>query len=81
VEGWVYFKCNQYITIEQSVRPKDYENYQACSLHRNDRALILCYEEQWKELKYVKSRKSVHEKEEDNLEILGKGTGGESVQM
>ena len=61
VEGWVYFKCNDYITIEQSVRPKDCANYEACYLHRNERVLVLCYKEQWKELKYIRSRKSIYE--------------------
>jgi hypothetical protein len=62
VEGWVYFKCEKYITIEMGVTPKDKENYEACSIHRNDRLMVLCYDSQWKELKYVKSRESRHEK-------------------
>lgn len=61
VEGWVYFKCNEYITIETSVWKKDTENYACCSLHRNDRVLVLCYRKQWNQLTYVKSRKSVYE--------------------
>ena len=61
VEGWVYFKDKEYITIEQSVRPKDNVNYKACSLHRNERVLVLCYSEQWKELIYVRSRESIYE--------------------
>jgi hypothetical protein len=61
VEGWVYFSHKEYITIEVDVRPKDLINYQACSLHRNDRLLVLCYSNQWKELKYVRSRESVYE--------------------
>ena len=36
VEGWVYFKGKEYVTIEVSVRPKNSENYQACHLHRNE---------------------------------------------
>ena len=71
VEGWVYFKCKEYITIEASVRPKDCENYEACSLHRNERLLVICYTNQWKELEYVKSRKSIDEKE-NNLALVGK---------
>lgn len=70
IEGWVYFKTTRYITIEISVRPKDDENYQACSLHKNLRVLVLCYSEQWKELKYVKSRESVNEKEERRLAFV-----------
>jgi hypothetical protein len=61
LEGWVYFKEKEYLTIEISVRPKDCDNYQACCLHRNERVLVLCYRNQWKELKYIKSRKSRYE--------------------
>jgi hypothetical protein len=56
VEGWVYFKDAEYITIEVSVRPKNKQNYQACSLHRNERLLVLCYSDQWNQLEYVKRR-------------------------
>jgi len=56
VEGWVYFKDTEYITIEVSVRPKNEQNYQACSLHRNERLLVLCYSDQWSQLEYVKRR-------------------------
>ena len=61
VEGWVYFKDKEYITIEELVRPKDDTNYQCCSIHRNDRLLVVCYSEQWKKLEYIKSRKSINE--------------------
>ena len=81
VEGWVYFKGQEYITIEVNVRPKTYENYAACDLHRNDRLLVLCYKSQWKELKYVKSRESVYEEKKNNVEMVGEGTGRESIQM
>lgn len=60
--GWVYFKCDQYITIETIVKEKDQENYLAAPIHANNRLLVLCYRNQWKELKYVKSRKSKYEK-------------------
>ena len=76
VEGWVYFKGQDYITIEMNVKPKTDENYDACSLHRNDRLLVLCYHNQWKDLTYIKSRESVYE----DVEIMGKGTGAESIQ-
>jgi hypothetical protein len=70
VEGWVYFKIGEYITIEIGVRPKDCLNFQACCLHRNERVLVVCYHSQWKELKYVKSRKSIYE-EENDLALVG----------
>lgn len=59
VEGWVYFKDTQYITIETQVWPKDPEDLPNGTYHRNDRILVLCYKEQWGELKYIKSRESV----------------------
>lgn len=59
IKGWVYFKCKEYITIEVAVRLKDQENYRACSLHQNERVLVLCYNQQWKELKYIRSRKTI----------------------
>ncbi len=60
-EGWVYFKCDDYITIETYVWEKDQEDYEHCPLHRMDRVLVLCYRNQWNELTYIKSRKSVYE--------------------
>ena len=63
VEGWVYYldKDGEYITIESMVRPKDDVNYSHCSLHRNERLLIICYRKQWKELEFIKSRKTIYE--------------------
>ena len=77
IEGWVYFKDTEYITIESWVQPKSEENYQACSIHRNNRLLILCYKEQWHELTYVKSRESVYEEEKRYVEMVGESTWGE----
>ena len=61
IEGWVYFKDVQYITIEASVRPKDDVNYEAAPFHANNRLLVICFKDQWKELTYIRSRESVHE--------------------
>lgn len=63
VEGWVYFKDNEYVTIEYVVRPKDEVNLECCPIHTKERLLVLCYAEQWKELEYVKTRKSKYEEE------------------
>ena len=71
VEGWVYFKCEEYITIEMLVRPKDCINYQDCCLHRNERLLVVCYHKQWEELTYVRSRKSMHEETKNPLALVG----------
>jgi hypothetical protein len=69
VEGWVYFKGEEYITIEHIVRPKDEVNLECCPIHRNERLLVICYAEQWKELKYIKSRQSIYEEEENCLAV------------
>jgi hypothetical protein len=61
IEGWVYFKHEEYITIETDVWEKSKEDYKFCPIHRNDRVLVLCYTYQWNELTYIKSRKSVYE--------------------
>ena len=61
LKGWIYFKCKEYITIEMNVKPKNDVNYKASSIHANDRLLVLCYQDQWKELNYIKSRESIHE--------------------
>jgi hypothetical protein len=78
IEGWVYFKDKKYITIEIGVKPKNEENYACCSIHRNDRLMILCYHDQWKELTYVKSRESVYEKEKVYVETVGESIRTES---
>ena len=52
VEGWVYFVDKDYITIEARVIPKDKDDLKNCELHKNNRLLVLCYKEQWNELKY-----------------------------
>lgn len=77
IEGWVYFKDKEYITIEASVQPKSEENYHACSIHQNNRLLVLCYNEQWKELIYIKTRESVYEEEKIYVEMVGESIGGE----
>ena len=59
IEGWIYFTSPGYVTIEMCVRPKNEENYECCTLHRNERLLVLCFKDQWKELQYVKSRSLV----------------------
>lgn len=69
VEGWIYFRDAEYITIEVSVKPKDKDNYRACVLHKNERVLVVCYKEDWKHLEYIKSRESVYEEEENCLEV------------
>ena len=57
--GWVYFKCEEYITIETSIKPKP-----PCAVsqsrHKYIHTLLLCPSQSWHELKYVKSREKQH---------------------
>ena len=70
-EGWVYFKAppveekkgfpthSRYITIETGVRDKPKEQLEDCkSFHKKVHTLLLCYEYQWKDLKFIKRRKT-----------------------
>jgi hypothetical protein len=56
-EGWVYFKSDEYITIETGVRPRPDAECEG-SLHKHIHTLLLCPHQFWGQLKYVKSRKS-----------------------
>jgi hypothetical protein len=57
-EGWVYFKCDQYITIEIGVKCKDEVNISDCPIHKKTHCLLLCFTENWGELDYVKNRRN-----------------------
>ena len=58
-EGWVYFYGEEYITIETGVKPRPDAECEG-SKHQFIHTLLLCHAPFWKELEYVKSRKSQH---------------------
>jgi hypothetical protein len=58
-EGWVYFKCNETISIEIAV--KDKYSRAGGTHHKKDHVLLVCQRFQWGELEYIKSRKSIHD--------------------
>ena len=58
-EGWVYFFCEEYITIETGVKPRPDAECEG-SKHQFIHTLLLCHAQYWKDLQYVKSRKSAH---------------------
>ncbi len=72
-QGWVYFKGDKttpkkgfsdnprYITIETGIKPKPKCKYTKDEQHKYIHTLLLCYESDWKDLKFVKKRK--HRKE------------------
>jgi|TARA_B100000085_G_scaffold69426_2_gene62111 hypothetical protein len=55
LEGWVYFYCEDYITIEISVKPK---KDKMVPHHKMWHCCVLCYHQKWDELQYIKNRKS-----------------------
>jgi hypothetical protein len=55
LKGWVYFKCDQYITIEIGVKDKP-DNL--VTMHKKTHCCVLCFPEHWHELKYVKNRRN-----------------------
>ena len=71
-EGWVYFKGDpvepkkgfntlaRYITIETGVkdRPKEEIDCKSSLKHSKTHTLLLCYESQWKDLKFIRRRES-----------------------
>ena len=71
-EGWVYFKGDKvepkkgfttqarYITIETNVKdkPPEPEDCKTKNPHRKIHCLLLCYENDWKDLKFIKRRES-----------------------
>jgi hypothetical protein len=63
IKGWIYYKDTEYLTIETRVKPKDSINLLDAPFHANNRLLVICYQNQWGELNYVKSRKSIYEEE------------------
>ena len=67
-EGWIYWidKENTYLTIEIMVRKKSDQSYKDCNLHRNERCLVCCYPENWKELEYIRNRSDSVVSEEVN---------------
>ena len=54
-KGWVYFKCDEYITIETGIKPKPQCELQH-SRHRYIHTLLLCPTQFWHQLEYVRSR-------------------------
>lgn len=57
VEGWVYFKCPDYITIETGTKDKTQEQIVNGTYHRKEHILVLCFTQNWNQLEYVKNRR------------------------
>ena len=59
-QGWVYFKCDDYITIEVRVKDKCDQNIKDCPIHKKTHVLLVCYTQFWSELEYVKNRRNIN---------------------
>lgn len=59
-QGWVYFKCDDYITIEVRVKDKCEQNIKDCPIHKKTHVLVVCYAQFWNELEYVKNRRDIN---------------------
>ena len=54
LEGWVYFKCEQYITIEIGVKDKVDD---LVPQHKKRHCCVLCFTENHDELEYITNRR------------------------
>lgn len=61
VEGWVYFKDVEYITLEVGVKCKDDDDIQHCPIHRKHHTLVLCFPEYYHQLRYIKTRNNIYD--------------------
>lgn len=61
LEGWVYFKCPQYITIEVGTKDKSEQQRVNGTHHRKDHILVLCFSQYWNQLEYVKNRNNTED--------------------
>jgi hypothetical protein len=57
-EGWVYFICSDYFTLELSVRPK---NDNQGSPHKKHHILLLVYNRFYDEVQYLGHRQSKYD--------------------
>ena len=60
-EGWVYFKSEEYITIETGIKPKPHDEYTKHDKHNYIHTLLVCSKQFWGQLKYLRSRKPVRD--------------------
>ena len=58
-EGWVYFKCDETISIEVGVKDKPQCQYAKNEKHKKIHILVCCPSFLWDQLEYVKNRRGV----------------------
>lgn len=60
-EGWVYFVCESYITIEIGTKHKRSEQLINGTPHQKDHILLVCPNYHWEELKCIRRRESIYD--------------------
>ena len=73
IEGWVYFYCPDYITIEVGVKKKPDD---LVKIHKMTHVLLLCYQHDWDKLTFIKRRKSIYD--EVSGDVSGEPESAES---
>ena len=63
-EGWVYFKCDETISIEVGVKDKPYCEYTKNEKHKKIHILVCCPSFLWHELEYVNNRRDWYVKDD-----------------
>ena len=56
-EGWVYFKCDETLSIEVGVKEKPHCEYTKNEKHKKIHILVVCPSFLWDQLEYVKNRR------------------------
>tara|TARA_B100000900_G_scaffold82298_1_gene66489 strand:+ start:78 stop:362 length:285 start_codon:yes stop_codon:yes gene_type:complete len=59
-EGWVYFKCDETISIEVGVKDKPRCQYTKEEKHKKIHILVCCPSFLWDQLEYVKNRREIN---------------------
>ena len=70
LEGWVYFKSSDYITIEISTKPRPQCNV-STFLHKRIHVCLCCYEDNWHELEYIRRRVSKQDDSDPDMVNYG----------
>lgn len=58
LEGWVYFYDEEYVSIEIGVKDKPHCQYTKDQKHKKIHILVVCHNQYWHQLEYIKNRES-----------------------
>ena len=69
LKGWVYFVCDEYITIEIKTKPKP----DKLSMHKFDHVCVLCFTHDFNQLTYIATRPTIHHGLEESTNRFNNG--------